>query len=85
MKETVLFVSASQQAFRLIVEPWANEFDILPKLRCRVVAKHPNASPTFEVQLVEGMLIAYVNESGATFEFWRGDNLELDMPVPIRG
>jgi hypothetical protein len=69
MKEATLYVSASDKSFRLIVEPWSNEFEIVPNQRCRVIAKHPRATPTFEVEVVEGMLVAYINESGATFEF----------------
>jgi hypothetical protein len=81
----VLALSASKDPYWLIVEPWANEFEIRPQQRCRLVANHPRLVPSLEAELVEGKLVIYVNESGATFEFWRENELELDMPVPIPG
>jgi hypothetical protein len=66
-----------------IIEPWADEFRIEPGVACRVVALHPRADPTFEVELHQGVLIVYVNESGSTFEFWRGETREYWTPVAI--
>jgi len=82
-QQSVLYLSASKETFWLVVEPWANEFEIRPSQRCRLVAKNPKLMPRFEVEQEEGKLYAYVSEPGSTFEFWRDDKLELDMPVPI--
>jgi hypothetical protein len=84
-QQSVLFVSATKNPFRLIVEPWADEFDIPRGQRCRLVAKHPSIVPTFEVEVVRGMLVACVNDSGATCEFWREGSLEADLNIPIPG
>jgi hypothetical protein len=84
-QSATLYVSASNESFWLIVEPWADEFEIHPQQRCRVVAKHPHLTPSFEAELVQGKLVVYVNEPGCTYELWRGDMLELSMTVPIPG
>ncbi|HKB01072.1 MAG TPA: hypothetical protein VKD90_02585 [Gemmataceae bacterium] len=84
--ESVLRVRAGDRPFTLIVEPWANEFPIAADEQCRVVARHPTAPPTFEVEPGSaGDLIVYVNESRSTFEFWRGSVREFWTPVPIPG
>jgi hypothetical protein len=85
MKETVLYIFAPHQPYRLMVEPWADEFEILLGQNCRLVARHPITAPTFGVETVGGLLIAYVNGLGATYAFWRGDNLEFERNAPIGG
>jgi hypothetical protein len=74
---------AYDEPFWVVVEPWASEFIIRIGEQCRVVACHPDALPTFGAELAGGKLILWVNEAGATFEFWRAGGLELSMPVPI--
>jgi hypothetical protein len=77
---------AANRSFVLIVEPWADEFTIAADDQCRVVALNPNVPPTFEVEPCRvGDLIVYVNESGSTYEFWRGEVREFWTPVPIPG
>lgn len=81
---TSIRVSVSEDYTVLIVEPWAEEFVVAARENCQVVALNPDQVPTFEVEpLNDGRLIVYVNESGSSFEFWRGDARELLMPVAI--
>lgn len=81
---TVLSVTAHDQPFVLIVEPWAEEFAIEIGDRCEVVALHPSAVPSFGAVVCRGNdLMVWVNESGATYEFWRGGVLEFHTPVAI--
>jgi hypothetical protein len=80
-----LQVFAYEQAHTLIVEPWAEEFMIRVGDRCRVVALHPGVVPSFGVEMNRDRLIVWVNEGGATFEFWRGEACEFSTPVPIPG
>lgn len=81
---TILNVSAYHQAFVLIVEPWAEEFAIAVGDQCEVVAIHPSAAPSFGANVCRGGdLMVWVNESGATYEFWRGGKLEFYTPVAI--
>jgi hypothetical protein len=81
---TALSVFAHDRPFTLIVEPWAEEFAIAVGDRCEVVALHPSAVPTFGAEVCRGGdLMVWVNESGATYEFWRGGSLEFHTPVAI--
>ena len=75
---------AARDPYTLIVEPWADEFVIHNGQKCAVVAIHPTVAPTFTIEATSGNdVIVYVNEGGATYEFWRDDHLELAMPVQI--
>ena len=67
----------------VVVEPWANEFLVRIGEECQVVACHPAVMPSFGAHLADGKPILWVNDAGATFEFWRSGELELSMPVPI--
>jgi hypothetical protein len=69
--------------YTVVVEPWADEFQVEPAAGCQVVALHPRLQPAFEVEIYRGLLIVYVNGSGATYEFWRGEKKEFSTPVPM--
>jgi hypothetical protein len=79
----ILALSARDFAYAVIVEPWAEEFEIAPGQKCQVVAVHPSAPPSFDVELYRGVLIVSVLESGSTYEFWRDGLRKFHMPVPI--
>jgi hypothetical protein len=84
--KNTLYVTAHENPFILIVEPWANEFSVGLGEVCAVIAIHPTVTPTFTAAACRGNdLMLTVNEGGATFEFWRGGEIELLMPVPIPG
>jgi hypothetical protein len=48
-----------------------------------VVALHPHAPPSFDVELYRGVLVVSVLGSGSTYEFWRGGVREFWTPVAI--
>lgn len=81
----ILPVFACKQPYTLVVEPWAEEFPIHGGEKCRVVARHPDVTPMFEVAVEGDRLIVWVNTGGATYEFWRGDHCEFSTPIPIPG
>ena len=78
-----LYLRTREIPFTVIVEPWAEEYQISPGETCRVVAIHPSAQPTFEIELDGQVLIISVLDSGATYEFWSNGILEFFTPVPI--
>jgi hypothetical protein len=81
---TPLAVFATDRPLTLIVEPWADEFSIEVGDRCEVVALHPTVLPTFGAEVsLDCELILWVNESGASYEFWRGGVREFHMTVAI--
>jgi hypothetical protein len=80
---SVLRLSARDTPYTAIVEPWAEEFEVSPGPECRVVAIHPSALPSFDVELYHGALVVSVLESGSTYEFWRGGVREFFTPVAI--
>jgi len=82
---SLLHVSASESPYTLIVEPWAEEFEIAPGGTCQIVAIHPVAPSSFEVELNREYLIVYVRESGSTYEFWRDGKPEAWTSIAIPG
>ena len=44
---TKLALLAQPNAYTVIVEPWADEFNITPGLDCQLVALNPLAPPSF--------------------------------------
>ena len=80
---SVLQLSTREAPYVAIVEPWAEEFEVRPDQECRVVAFHPTAPPTLDVELYRGVLVVSVLESGSTYEFWRGSVLEFRTTLPI--
>jgi len=82
--QTTLHVTAHDRRYTLIVEPWAEEFVIAVGDECAVVAFHPRATPTFQVEVGrDGDLIVTVNDGGSSFEFWRGRVREFQTQVAI--
>lgn len=75
---------AAEDPYTVTVEPWADEFVIHRGQDCSIVAIHHTAPPTFTVRTHrDSDLVVYVNEGGATYEFWRDGQLEFSTPVPI--
>jgi hypothetical protein len=82
--KNTLHIAAHDSPFRLVVEPWADEFTISGGEEFTLVAIHPTVVPTFTVTVCRASdLMVYVNESGATYEFWRGETREFHITVPI--
>jgi hypothetical protein len=57
-------------ALTVIVEPWANEYELAPDADCEVVAIHPDQQPTLTVEHLERAIIVSV-DGGSLYEFWR--------------
>lgn len=75
--------NGNPETLTMIVEPWANEYDLVAGGDCEIVALNPSVVPTFGVEPHGGNLIVWVNEGGSTFELWRAGVLRESMPVPI--
>jgi hypothetical protein len=69
-------VYGGDHPYTLVVEPWADEFIIQPDERCRVVGGHDTDACSFGVERRGEYLIVWINEGGATFEFWRNGQRE---------
>jgi hypothetical protein len=89
---TKLTLLAGSNPYTVIVEPWADEFIIVPGTDCQVIALNPLAPPSFGVEpylggekQYQGALIVYVKEGQSTYEFWRGTACESKNPIPIPG
>jgi hypothetical protein len=80
---TILRLLARDDSYKVIVEPWADEFSVTTHADCRIVALNPLTLPSFEVELYRGALIVYVHEGGSTYEFWRDAVREFWNPIPI--
>jgi hypothetical protein len=81
--EATLNLAGWDGGYTLIVEPWASEFEVAKNDKCELVAFNAEKQPVWWVSIADGKLIAWMNEHGTTFEFWRSDQLELRMPVAI--
>jgi hypothetical protein len=74
--QTSLLIYGGDNPYWLVVEPWANQYEILPNDKCRLVAFHPTQQVIFSVELQDQKcLIVYVNSSGSTYEFYKNDEL----------
>lgn len=76
-------LSARDDPFTVIVEPWAEEFQVDAGSTCKIVALNPDNPPSFDVELYRGALVVTILESESTFEFWRGNMMEFSMPIAI--
>jgi hypothetical protein len=71
------------ETLTVIVEPWANEYQLAMGEECTIVALNTSTMPTFEIVPHDGDLTVSVNESDSTFELWRAGVRVEDMTVPI--
>lgn len=73
---TELAVYGGKTSYILVVEPWADEFEIRPGDRCKVVVKGPGVAEFgIEFHSPEHVVVSILT-GGTTFEFWRGDSKE---------
>jgi hypothetical protein len=75
--------NASTRPLKVIIEPWAEEYDLPPIQSCKVIAINDDRLPTFQVETTGDNLIVNVNEGGSTFEFWQGERMVARMPIRI--
>jgi hypothetical protein len=83
MHQNILRLAGRDSPYTTIVEPWADEFAIMPGTACRIVVQHPQFAPSFEVEVYDGALVVTVLEGGSTYEFWRGSALAHSCTIPI--
>jgi hypothetical protein len=61
----------------VVVEPWAEEFELAPGAECDVVATNLAVFPTLGVEPIDGRLIVRINAGGSSYEVWQG-GVQLD-------
>ncbi|HEV3142310.1 MAG TPA: hypothetical protein VGZ47_00330 [Gemmataceae bacterium] len=74
---------ANDTPYKVIVEPWAQEFTVGSEADCFVVALHPEEAPSFAAEIAKGAMVLTVCEEGSTCEFWRGNVREFSTVVAI--
>ena len=79
--DATLNIAGWDGGYTLIVEPWASEFEVAKNEECKLIAFNAERQPVWWVSIADGNLIAWVNEFGTTFEFWRSGQVEFRMPV----
>ena len=77
-------LNSGDQSTTVVVEPWANEHQVPPNSELTLVAIHPNVVPYFGVERFEKGLVVWVQESGSTYEAWRGSDMlyRTDNAIP---
>jgi hypothetical protein len=83
--ESTIVVLGGDRSYKLIVEPWADEFWVHPNDRCKIVMIHPAQMMKFEVEWHDDALVVYDGLGDVTYQFWRDDKLEFEMPVRSPG
>ena len=57
-------------AIRLIVEPWAREYDLPAGCTYEVVALNEVRPPTLGIELDESVAVVWIDEAGSWYELW---------------
>ena len=63
--------NASQGPVRVVVEPWAIEFELPSKSFCEVVSVGGTVPIDIEVEDHEYGIIFWINTEGAIYEYWQ--------------
>ena len=85
MHRAAIRLLANETPYKVIVEPWAQEFIIREGADCFLFALHPDKQPSLAAEAAHGTLILTVCEAGSTFEFWRGEVCEFTASIAIPG
>jgi len=71
LRGSVHLSNASPEPVRVVVEPWAVEFDLPSKSFCEVVSVGGNKLIDIEVEDHEDGFIFWINTEGAIYEYWQ--------------
>jgi hypothetical protein len=72
---TTLSILGGNNSYTVVIEPWANEYEVSPHDICRLVAVHPIQHVDFSIEFhQEKRLIVYINNSGSNYEFYRNED-----------
>jgi hypothetical protein len=74
---SVQLSNASPESVRVVVEPWAVEFDLPSRSCCEVVSVGGNPPIDIEVEDHEYGIIVHMNTDGAIYEYWQ-DGIFID-------
>jgi hypothetical protein len=85
MLRATIRLLANKPPYKVIVEPWAQEFTVREDADCFLVALHPDKPPGLAAELANGALVLTICEGGSTYEFWRGEVCEFTTSIAIPG
>ena len=69
------FVNSSGKPLRIVVEPWAVEFELPADENCEVVAISNVKQPEVTREATEYGIVFWVEGEGAIYEYWQNGKL----------
>ncbi|POZ52381.1 hypothetical protein [Methylovulum psychrotolerans] len=72
---SVFLSNASSSTRRVVIEPWAVEFELPSKSYCEVVSVGGSLPPDIEVEDDEYGFMFWINNMGAIYEYWQDGEL----------
>jgi hypothetical protein len=70
LRESVQLSNASASPLRIVIEPWAIDFDLPSRSFCEVVSVGGVPPASIDVEDHEYGIIFWINTSGAIYEYW---------------
>jgi hypothetical protein len=63
--------NASPEPVRVVVEPWAIEYDLPSRSFCEVISVGGYPPIDIEVENLDYGIVFWINTEGATYEYWQ--------------
>ena len=75
LRASVQLSNASSEPLKIVIEPWAIEFDLPRRSFCEVVSVGGEPNAHVDAEADEYGIIVWINTSGGIYEYWQDGEL----------
>jgi hypothetical protein len=70
-RHSVKLENSFGKPLRIVIEPWATEFELPSKESCEVVAVNDMKQPRVDIEVSEYGILFWVEVEGSVYEYWQ--------------
>lgn len=70
-RNSVRLVNASAESLRIILEPYASEFDLPSGSACEIIGESDEALPEIFIEYTKAAIVFWGNLPNAVYEYWQ--------------
>jgi hypothetical protein len=70
-RASIKHTNSTAKAQRVVVEPWASEFDLPLGSSCEVFCVGGTGVPAVEMEVRGDEIVFWINTEGAIYEYWQ--------------
>jgi len=71
LRNSLRLENASAESIRIILEPYASEFDLPSGSACEIVGRSDEVHPEILIEYTKAAIVFWGNQPNAVYEYWQ--------------